>query len=68
MGVVGVLMAVMGSSAAINAKGCTPLDAWTFDKVINFIVFFVNACTENSQTCVDYSILSGRSSGIVCLK
>ena len=33
MGVVSVLIALVGVTRAINAKGCTPLDAWTFDKV-----------------------------------
>ncbi|XP_050690039.1 endoplasmic reticulum resident protein 29-like [Eriocheir sinensis] len=29
-----VVLAVVGAARAINAKGCTPLDAWTFDKII----------------------------------
>lgn len=35
-GVIGlvVVLAVVGAARAINAKGCTPLDAWTFDKII----------------------------------
>lgn len=34
MAVVAVLVAMVGVTRAINAKGCTPLDAWTFDKII----------------------------------
>ncbi|XP_063850923.1 endoplasmic reticulum resident protein 29-like [Scylla paramamosain] len=34
VGLVGVLLVVMGAAGAINSKGCTPLDAWTFDKII----------------------------------
>lgn len=29
-----VVLAMVGAARAINAKGCTPLDAWTFDKII----------------------------------